>query len=259
MLQIVGLFFSLSHFLTETTTEFRHKKKMWWKSVTLFRHKLWRIGNNPSQIVTESDGFRHNFVTDITHSVTKNLPRANSSSGNCDGLSVTISVTNFFLWRKKSVIISVTKFLWRNISVTNFPSQFPSQIVTDPSQINLWRMKLWRSDFRHKLNFSVTILKLFRHNFRHNTNKRRSIVRDDQLRLLNISKTCHHFLAREVLCGETYHRCVTRRVEKVKPNIITQPEFKINYWGSVNLINMIQFWLKVNTLWPFSFDFLTQK
>ena len=100
-------------------------------------------------------------------------------------LRTTISFISFsqfpsqiFLWRNKSVIISVTKFLWRSISVTNFPSQkivtdfypshFPSQIVTDPSQINLWRMKLWRSafhhNFRHKLKFFVTIPKIFRHN-----------------------------------------------------------------------------------------------
>ena len=154
---------------------------MWRKSVTVFRHKLWRNSNTPSQFVTETDGFRHNFVTDITYSVTKTLPMGNSTPGICDGISVTISVTKFFV-TENSVTNSVTNFLWRKISVTIFPSQkfvteffpsqFPSQIVTDPSQNKLWRSKFWRSDFRHnfrhKMNFSVTIPENFRHNFRHN-------------------------------------------------------------------------------------------
>ena len=111
-------FFSLSQFVTEIVTEFRHKNKMWRKSVTLFRHKLWQIGNNPSQIVTESDGFRHNFVTDITHSVTKNL---------LGPIPPPEIVTDFpsqfpsqiFLWRKKSVTKNCDGLLSVTISVTN--------------------------------------------------------------------------------------------------------------------------------------------
>jgi len=98
------------------------------------RHKLWRNGNGPSQIVTESDGIRHKIVTDITQSVTKILPWSNYSSRNCDGKSVTISVTIFDCDGKS-------------------PSQFPSETICDgifPSQI-FRHKKLWRTFFRHKL------------------------------------------------------------------------------------------------------------
>jgi len=140
---------------------------MWRKSVTVFRHKLWRNSNTPSQFVTESDGFRHNFVTDITYSVTKTLPRGNSTPEFVTEFPSQFPSQNF-LWRKNSVTI----FPSQKIVTDFFPSQDPSQIVTDPSQNKLWRSKFWRSSFRHnirhKMNFSVTISENFRHNFRHN-------------------------------------------------------------------------------------------
>jgi len=129
-----------------------------WRIVSESVTKLWR---NPSQFPWPSHGQVHSPI---------------SYSGNCDGLSVTISVTKL-LWRKSlSQFPSQThcdglnpsqflrhKLLWRNF--------FPSQFVTDPSQLHLWRMKLrrthFRHNFRHKLYFSVTISKNFRHNFRH--------------------------------------------------------------------------------------------
>ena len=97
---------------------------------------------NPSQFsVTNCDGhppFRHKLWQKVTDSVTilwrtSPTPSQNTSPGAIPPLEI---VTDFpsqfpsqiFLWRNKSVTISVTKFLWRSISVTNFPSQ---KIVTD--------------------------------------------------------------------------------------------------------------------------------
>jgi len=111
---------------------------MWRKSVTVFRHKLWRIGWLLSQFVTECDGFRHNFVTELIHSVTKFPPNSIFADGNCDGVSVTISVTIPILWRK-------------------CPSQSPSQPFCDghlPSQI-FRHKKLWRTFVRHNLRHNL--------------------------------------------------------------------------------------------------------
>ena len=118
---------------------------LWRNSVT----KQYCDGNRSQCSVTNCDGMvrnRHNLWRKVTESVTKlwrnpsqfpspshkQLVPTRSSSGNCDGLSVTNG-----LWRKNSVTISVTNLLWWAKS---------SQIFR--------HKKLWRT--------------LFRHNFRHN-------------------------------------------------------------------------------------------
>jgi len=134
-------------------TEFRHKKWI----VTDIRHNLWRTLTIPSQFVTESDQFvtklwrirhkiRHN--SPVRHKnnlrcgippseIVTDLPSQFPSQRDCDGKS-----PSQFFRRKK---------LWRTI----FRHNCPSQIVTDPSQLHLWRMKLWRRVFRHNfINFS---------------------------------------------------------------------------------------------------------
>ena len=190
-----------NQFLLHWTIAFsRHTVKVSNKLFSLNSKKLWRNLWRNSITKPNCDGIPSQIVTDFHHSVTI-----------CDGKRpirhkiVTDSVT---------ILPSVTKRTFRrgvppSKIVTDLPSQtdcdgkcpsqffrqkivtdeFPSQIVTDPSQLYLWRMKLWRTvfrhNFRHKLNFpsqfhkfSVTI----------------SVTNCDFSGSVNILKTVHTYL-----------------------------------------------------------------
>ena len=122
--------------------------------VTDIHHNLWRTVTIPSQFVTKS----HQSVTNLWRSpsqlvmsVTKYPSVVEFLFQNCDGPSVTTSVTIVYCPSQFSSQMDCD----RKKSITIFPSQlivtdyFPSQIVTGPSQLHLWQMKLWRTVFRH--------------------------------------------------------------------------------------------------------------
>jgi len=141
-------FFALYHIVTKFVTEFRHKTTLWRTSVTIFRHKLWRNGKAPSQFCDgkwrnpsqNCDGFRHNFPGRHTTNVKTPDPPPKI-------------VTDF-----------PSQFPSQMYCDGKSPSQFPSQTYCDglnPSQIVRHKI-LWRNFCRHNVRHKLWRT---RHNF----------------------------------------------------------------------------------------------
>ena len=156
--KVSTIFFPFQKIVTEFVTEFRHKTRLWRKSVTIFRHNsllwrtivtdflhnLWRLVAIPSQFVTETvtiSPVHHNFSNHHhqLESLLAKLWRTVLSQSPSQ-----LSIGSHNVRHKKIVTERVPsqkfhhKLLWR----TGYRHNLSVTIVTGPSQLELWPMKL---------------------------------------------------------------------------------------------------------------------